>query len=582
MLENSKIVEVANGMVTLQLDLNIYEVDNLIGKYLTFVDNDNKFIGEIANIKNNIANIYLLGYINNGKFIFGDLLKPSFNSKVYLTTAEELDTIYSDDVTNIKIGTSYIYPKYKIGIDVNKFFSNHFAILGNTGSGKSYAVSSLIQKIFYESMSSPFKSNFFIFDAYGEYKNCFTEINKKFNNINYRLITTDLKSNNEHLAIPFYLLGVDDLALLLDAEEPKQIQVISKALSLVSIFAQKEENVIEYKNDIIARCLLDIIYNNDNLKIRTQIVSILSKFYTKDIYLEKPLTRGGWTLSLKQCLYINENGKIQDIELVCDYLEKFVKVNLDYNSAKIMYYTVEDFYVALEFALISEGILSSDKVFDYANVLKVRLDTLIKGVNRNYFIYDELIDKNEYICRLLMSSDNRKYQIINFNINSLDDRFAKVIVKILSKWLFDFTVSLEKRAKFPIHIILEEAHRYVQNDRDAKLLGYNIFDRIAKEGRKYGIILGLISQRPGELSEVTISQISNFLIFKMFHKQDLEFVGQVLPSIANYNIDRLKMLYPGVCMATGSSFKMPTIIKMDMPNPSPLSENVDILKTWYN
>ena len=575
MLENSKIVEVANGMVTLQLDLNIYEVDNLIGKDLTFVDNDNKFIGEIANIKNNIANIYLLGYINNGKFIFGDLLKPSFNSKVYLTPPEELDTIYSDDVTNIKIGTSYIYPKYKIGIDVNKFFSNHFAILGNTGSGKSYAVSSLIQKIFYESMSSPFKSNFFIFDAYGEYKNCFTEINKKFNNINYRLITTDLKSNNEHLAIPFYLLGVDDLALLLDAEEPKQIQVISKALSLVSIFAQKEENVIEYKNDIIARCLLDIIYNNDNLKIRTQIVSILSK-------LEKPLTRGGWTLSLKQCLYINENGKIQDIELVCDYLEKFVKVNLDYNSAKIMYYTVEDFYVALEFALISEGILSSDKVFDYANVLKVRLDTLIKGVNRNYFIYDELIDKNEYICRLLMSSDNRKYQIINFNINSLDDRFAKVIVKILSKWLFDFTVSLEKRAKFPIHIILEEAHRYVQNDRDAKLLGYNIFDRIAKEGRKYGIILGLISQRPGELSEVTISQISNFLIFKMFHKQDLEFVGQVLPSIANYNIDRLKMLYPGVCMATGSSFKMPTIIKMDMPNPSPLSENVDILKTWYN
>ena len=582
MLENSKIVEVANGMVTLQLDLNIYEVDNLIGKNLTFVDKDNKFIGEIANIKNNIANIYLLGYINNGKFIFGDLLKPSFNSKVYLTPPEELDTIYSDDVTNIKIGTSYIYPKYKIGIDVNKFFSNHFAILGNTGSGKSYAVSSLIQKIFYESMSSPFKSNFFIFDAYGEYKNCFTEINKKFNNINYRLITTDLKSNNEHLAIPFYLLGVDDLALLLDAEEPKQIQVISKALSLVSIFAQKEENVIEYKNDIIARCLLDIIYNNDNLKIRTQIVSILSKFYTKDIYLEKPLTRGGWTLSLKQCLYINENGKIQDIELVCDYLEKFVKVNLDYNSAKIMYYTVEDFYVALEFALISEGILSSDKVFDYANVLKVRLDTLIKGVNRNYFIYDELIDKNEYICRLLMSSDNRKYQIINFNINSLDDRFAKVIVKILSKWLFDFTVSLEKRAKFPIHIILEEAHRYVQNDRDAKLLGYNIFDRIAKEGRKYGIILGLISQRPGELSEVTISQISNFLIFKMFHKQDLEFVGQVLPSIANYNIDRLKMLYPGVCMATGSSFKMPTIIKMDMPNPSPLSENVDILKTWYN
>jgi len=312
-------------------------------------------------------------------------------------------------------------------------------------------------------------------------------------------------------------------------------------------------------------------------------VSVLSKFHTKDIYLDKPLKRGGWTLTLKQCLYINETGKIQDIELVCDYLESFVKVSLDYDKSKTKKnYTIENFYTALEFALVSEGILSSSKVYDYANVLKVRLDALIKSVSKKYFEYNDLVDRKEFVCRLLMSNDNKKYQVINFNINSLDDRFAKVIVKILSKWLFDFATSLTPRAKFPIHILLEEAHRYVQNDSDTELLGYNIFDRIAKEGRKYGILLGLISQRPSELSEVTISQASNFLIFKMFHKEDLNFVTSILPNVAGYNVDRLKMLYPGVCMATGTSFKMPTIIKVDLPHPEPNSSNVDIRQTWYN
>ncbi len=582
MQNESKIISIDNGYITFKMDLNIYSVDNLINKYVVFND-DKKFIGEIYSIKDNIIYSYLLGYIDDNKFTFGDLLKPSFKSTISLATEQELDIIYSEDSSNISLGCSSIYQKYRIGIDINKFFSNHFAVLGNTGSGKSYAVSSLIQKIFYESNSSPFKSNIFIFDAYGEYRNCFTNISRKFGDLNYRLITTDLSSNDNHLALPFYLLSTDDIALLLQAEEKKQISIIDKALSLVSIFAEEPDRVLEYKNDIIARCLLDIIYNNSNLQIRTQIVSVLSKFNTKDIYLDKQLKRGGWTLTLKQCLYINETGKIQDIELVCDYLESFVRMSLDYKKASTKkYYTIEDFYNALEFALISEGILSSDKVFDYANVLKVRLDALIKSPSKEYFVYKDIIDRNEYVCRLLMSSDNKKYQVINFNINSLDDRFAKVIVKILSKWLFDFATELNPRAKFPIHIILEEAHRYVQNDIDTKLLGYNIFDRIAKEGRKYGVILGLISQRPSELSEVTISQASNFLIFKMFHKDDLNFVSSILPNVAGYNVDRLKMLYPGTCLATGVSFKMPTIINVDLPNPEPNSSNVNIKNTWYN
>ncbi len=576
-----RITGIDSKKITIEINPNEAQNQNLLNKYIVFNDGK-KFVGEIYSINNTVAECYLLGFLEDNKFTFGDIIKPNFNSQISLITKEELDTIFTENKETLKIGTSYIYDNYHIGLNINKFFSNHFAILGNTGSGKSYAVASIIEKIFSEGEKSPFKSNFFIFDVYGEYKNCFTEISKKFNNINYKLITTDLSSKDEKLRIPFYLLDTDDIALLLNAEQHSQLSIIDKALNLVAIFKGKEEDVLEFKNDIIAKCLLNIIYNNTNYRIRTQIVSILTKFNTKDINLDKVLTEGGWNISIKQCLFVDEKGKIQNIDLICKYLEKFVKLDIEYNRPKNIYYTIEEFYDALEFALISEGILNSDKVFDYANILKVRLDSLIKSEKKEYFTYNDFVDKNKYICDLLIDKENKKYQVINYNINSLDDRFAKVIVKMLSKWLFDFTTNLNPRAQFPIHIILEEAHRYVQKDNDVEVLGYNIFDRIAKEGRKYGILLGLISQSPSELSKITISQASNFLIFKMFHKEDLNFIEQIIPEVAGCTIDRLKTLYPGICIATGSSFKMPIIINIDLPEKAPNSRNVDIIETWYN
>lgn len=88
---------------------------------------------------------------------------------------------------------------------------------------------------------------------------------------------------------------------------------------------------------------------------------------------------------------------------------------------------------------------------------------------------------------------------------------------------------------------LEEAHRYVQNDNDTYLIGYNIFERVAKEGRKYGMILNLISQRPVEISETVISQCSNFIIFKMNHPRDLEYIKQMLPNISVEIVEKQKV-----------------------------------------
>ena len=139
---------------------------------------------------------------------------------------------------------------------------------------------------------------------------------------------------------------------------------------------------------------------------------------------------------------------------------------------------------------------------------------------------------------------------------------------------------MSNRATIPFHIFIEEAHRYVQKDNDTFLLGYNIFDRVAKEGRKYGLILDLISQRPVELSDTVISQMSNFLIFKITHPLDVEYIQKMLPNISLDIVEKQKSLQPGTCMAFGRAFKIPMIVRMQMPDPMPESSNCDIMSTW--
>ena len=146
--------------------------------------------------------------------------------------------------------------------------------------------------------------------------------------------------------------------------------------------------------------------------------------------------------------------------------------------------------------------------------------------------------------------------------------------------LFTFTKYLPSRGSIPFHILLEESHRYVQNDTDNFLLGYNIFERIAKEGRKFGLIINLVSQRPVELSETVISQISNFLIFKMTHPRDLDYIKKMLPNMSAEIMEKQKSLQPGMRVAFGKAFKVPMIIKLPLPNPEPHSSNVNIVKVW--
>lgn len=584
-----KIQEIINNTVLIKLAIDINHQPNLINLHVIFENEDQKTVGEIVNVGQEILKANIVGEIKDGNFSPGSSSKPSFKSNVRLVNAEELEMLLGSQ--NIKegqtnFGTSNIYKGYKINVSINDFFNGHFAILGNTGAGKSCTIASIIQKIFTSTKNPPINSNMFFFDAYGEYTNAFSKLHEHNPALDYKVYTTNPYDRQlELLKIPVWLLDVDDFALLLDATTPSQLPIIEKMLSLVKILTGTTEAVIRRKNDIIARAIQDIMLSGTaTTKIRDQVVAILTKFNTTELSLNSQIVQPGYTRTLKQCLYIDKTGKMQEMELVVEFIRSFILEDEGElaEEEKSKYYTLLDLENAMDFALISEGMLKSDKIFDIANVLSVRLHTLATGENAIYFACPKYMTQDEYINQLMTNEKTGGHcQIINFNINYIDDRLAKCITKIISRMLFRKASTITPRGSRAFHIIVEEAHRYVQHDKDVELLGYNIFERITKEGRKYGVFLAMITQRPSELSDTCISQCSNFIILRTLHPTDLHYIEQMVPNISEEVVLQLKNLKPGNCIAFGNAFKVPITMYIDLPDPRPLSNNVDLTNVWF-
>lgn len=585
-----RIEEIIDNSVIINLSININEQPNLVNLHVIFEDGSaKKVVAEIANVNQTKMIVNVVGEINNNIFTPGANSKPSFKSNVRIIDMEELELLFGKQKTEFgqtNFGTSNVYEGYKINVNVNDFFSNHYAILGNSGAGKSCTVASILQKLFTSSPKPPVNSSLFFFDAYGEYSHAFYNLHEKNPKLSYKAYTTNIIDPDcDILRIPIWLLDVDDLALLLDATSPSQLPIIEKTLKLVPILTGSSEAVIKRKNDIIARALQDILLSgSDSTKIRDQVIGVLTKFNTPTLNLESQIVQPGYIRTLKQCLYVDKTGKMQEMELVVEFTRAYIiEEQLEIDKSEMNpFYTLTDLELAMEFALISEGILKSDKVFDNANVISVRLHSLATSDNRHYFNYPKYVTRDQFIETLLWNQKtNSKAQIVNFNINYIDDRLAKVITKILSRMLFLKASTTKPRGSRAYHIIIEEAHRYVQHDSDVELLGYNIFERITKEGRKYGMFLALITQRPSELSDTCISQCANFVILRTLHPVDLKYIKEMVPNVSQEIVLQLKNLKPGNCIAFGTAFKVPTSMYIDIPNPRPLSNNVNLEAVWY-
>lgn len=556
---------------------------NLMNLHLVFEDKDKKVLGEVDDLDKDIVKARFLGEIVNGKLIGGTIRKPALDASIRVVEQSEIPMIVGEDkVGYMRFGVSPFYNDFPVYLDVNNFFSNHFAIFGNSGSGKSCGVSRLFQNMFHDQRLFPYKANILLFDSSGEYYNAFSNLNSINPNYHYRFFSTnEVDGIGEKLRLPIWLLNASDLALLLQATNHSQLPIIERMLKLALIFSQTDMDANNYKNHLIAKAIMTILYTNETSpNKRNEIFSILASCSTPQFNLEATVQGIGYTRKFRECFLIDSQGQFSESVLLTEYVSSFIKNEYDnYEPKGGVFYTLDTLEKALNFTLISEGWLRNENTYGDAVTIKVRLHALIVGEYAKFFDVPDYISLESYLSSLLINN-GRKYQMVNFNLDDVDDDFAKVITKIYSRLVFEFAKGLKDRASIPFHIVVEEAHRYIQNDTDRFLIGYNIFERIAKEGRKYGVLLGLISQRPVELSDTVISQCSNFLIFKMNHPTDVDYIRKMVPNISDEIVEKQKTLQAGTCLGFGMAFKIPLICKLEMPNPAPWSGNCDVVAVW--
>lgn len=378
---------------------------NYINYHVIFEEVERKIVGEIIGITEDEIKILLVGEIIEDNFYSGVSKKPHFTTIPRIIYKSEVELFLGNqDRSNrdsLLIGKSNVYDNFVVSTDLNNFFSNHFAIIGNTGSGKSCGVARIIQNLFTDNKDDvPTNSHIIIFDVYGEYNQAFENLNN-INNVGFKSFTTQTNlEEGEILNLPAYFLDVDDLALLLNATSPSQLPIIDKAIKLVYIFKGTNQTMQEYKNDIIASAILDILSSGKNsTQIRDQVVAVLSHYNTNTLNLNTEITQPGYSRTIRQCLNIDQQGKMNSVQFVVDFLSQYRR--LDLSSIKInsqITYDLDDLYYAFEFALISEGILNSEKVYDELNQLKVRLQQIINSDNKIFFKpTNERISKEDYI-----------------------------------------------------------------------------------------------------------------------------------------------------------------------------------------
>ena len=406
---------------------------NLMNLHLIFEDKDKKVLGEVDDMDGNVVKARFLGEIVNGKLIGGVIRKPSLDATIRVIKQEEIPMIVGEAKQGfMPLGVSPFYNDFPVYLDVNNFFSNHFAILGNSGAGKSCGVSRLIQNMFQDKGLYPYKSNLFFFDSSAEYYNAFKNLSSIDPNFNYKFISTnETEGIGEKLRVPIWLLNVDDLCLLLQITNHSQIPIVERMLKLALIFAEKGEQANAFKNHLIAKAIMSILYTNETSpNKRNEVFSILDSCSTPEFNLEAPVQGIGYTRKFRECFIIDSQGQFSESVLLTEYVSSFINEEFDnYEPKGGVFYNLDDLEKALNFTLISEGWLRNENTYGDAVTIKVRLHSLIVGDNAKYFDVKEYVTIEQHLSSLLIS-DGKKYQIINMNFDDVDDSFAKVIVKI--------------------------------------------------------------------------------------------------------------------------------------------------------
>lgn len=577
---------------------------------------------------------------NGEKFIQGVYNFPTLDNPVWYVTEKDLIHIFDDkqDVSKIDyekdfylpIGISPAFLNYKVKICPDQFFVKHAAILGNTGSGKSCTFTSIIRNLFkYDYKGSKLKNaHFVIFDTNGEYKDAFLPNSFRFEDkkdaTELALINSYYYGGDEKVQVPYWFMNWEDAKYLFKPSEGTQAPVLNRAIGL----AKNEEDSKE--NDVIPNNLrsdIDVILssNNDELKKKTGYQDFGNWKWKKDNEIqtigeaieEYDSTLGKEIVKLSAAENYNNAAKQEPIRnQIKELYSKSISASIEKQITSEQNIDIPTWFdyqkLCTKFidTAINQESAGNNRISEFVSTLRLRMNSFLNDkrmaiplmlkdynyANKDilaHFIAFILGDFNRYFRNEESNSFVKNYndtaycqdktktsQITIVDVSQLPFEVLETVTALLGRLIIEFVSHFlpEQRGKYPIVIVLEEAQNYIAEKKES--VAKTVFERIAREGRKYGISLVVCSQRPSELSKTVLSQCNSFIIHRLQNPEDQKYVKGLVSSANSDMLDQLPIIPQQHAIITGDCVRTPIQVRIDDVNPTPNSHNPKYIDNW--
>lgn len=597
-------------MIPVQTEYVVVEVVGLRERDVTSAGRGDGELDKAASAKYlDVAPVGMLPQDRSAKFRFGVSVFPSLYADALYALDTELDRVFETDkpcepalgvegspvvpetatrFRALSIGHSVVFDGYDVKVRIDDFFGGHTSILGNTGSGKSCTVASVLQELFNKAGEFHARgATFVVFDVNGEYANALMPLAKE-NGIGVAHVVLDGTASHGKFRLPHWFLEQSEWELLLQASERTQIPVLRTALGLTGLFREDTPEALLIKEHFIATCIIECFRGADGdspVAKFQRVVSLLQKYPTRDLNT-KLLQKYGANYQ-----YGNfSNGNLAPF---LDEVRKKLLEDVDLPSYNRTPFTFDDLEECLDFAILYEEAHGNRQIRDYCSQMLTRFKSLRDRHEYSFMRYEirpgETIPTMEdFLEQLLGLSKSGKHwikchQVIIVDMNAVEDEVVELVSSVLARMTFRLLRQAEPRNRFPVHLLLEEAHRYISEAPSKYAIDASrIYERIAKEGRKYGLFLLIASQRPSELSKTVLSQCSNFVIHRIQNPDDLSQIRQMTPFISEAVLKRLPSLPKQHALVFGTAVNLPTTFKVREAKPLPKSDDAKIGELWFH
>lgn len=553
-----------------------------------------------------VVPVGMLPQNREARFRFGVSIYPSLYADALYALDVELDRVFETvgaaalpsesqsapcptRYDALTIGTSVVFEGYDVKVRIDEFFGAHTAVLGNTGSGKSCTISSILQSLFRKPDEHRARgATFVVFDVNGEYWQSLSPLATE-GGIGISRLLLDGTAEPGRFRLPHWFLDQTEWELLLQASERTQVPVLRTALGLTGLFGKNSPAALRVKEHFMARCIIECFRGADGdspVSKFHRVVSLLQKYPTKDLNLDL-LRNYGANMQF---------GNFAGGNLV-SFLEKVgekIREDIELPPYDRSPFAFDDLEECLDFAILYEESHGNRQIRDYCSQMLTRFKSLKERSDFQFLRHELPADGDastsaSFLKTLLGLGDadggkfTKDRQIVIVDMNGVEDEVVELVSSVLARMTFRLLRQADPRNRFPVHLLLEEAHRYISEAPSRFAIdAHRIYERIAKEGRKYGLFLLVASQRPSELSKTVLSQCSNFVVHRIQNPDDLSQIRQMTPFISDAVLKRLPSLPKQHALVFGTSVNLPTTFRVRDAYPLPKSDDAKIRDLWFH